>query len=180
MLESLNRNFGLLIGFVLPGFVFLVGLVLLEESETFQEWPQPLAQLGQLGGFLFFVLASTAAGIVLSAVRWVILDNILHATGLEAPSLDYRNLESKQSSFMLLVENNYRYYLFYGNTLIGLLLIGVAAISNQRELTTIDVVRWSALCAILFVASRDSLKRFYTRSRLLMGEAPAFRRKARR
>ena len=94
--------------------------------------------------------------------------------------LDYRNLEMKQASFMLLVENNYRYYLFYGNTLVGLCLLGAAAVSNQTPLTVVSIARWAALCVILYLASRDSLKRFYTRSRLLMGEAPAFKRRARR
>lgn len=179
MLESLNRNFGLLIAFVLPGFSFLVGLALLENSDVLK-WPEELSRFDQVDGFVFLLLASTAVGMVLSAIRWVVLDNFHHATGIDAPRLDFRKLELKQSAFMLVVENNYRYYLFYGNTLMGLLLVGVAAVSDKVEWTAMSAIRWAALCAILFLASRDSLSRFYNRSRLIMGELPAFSQRARK
>lgn len=175
MLESLHRNFGLLIAFVLPGLVFLLGLLWLEDSDELR-WVNEVGRLSQIGSVLLLLLASTAAGIVLSAVRWVVLDNLHHATGLTAPLLDYRNLQLKQESFMLVVENNYRYYLFYGNTLVGLLLLGGSVLSRDVQLTTLAIVRWAALCVVLYLASRDSLQRYYTRSRLIMGESPPARR----
>lgn len=171
MLESLNRNFGLLIAFVLPGFAFLFGLLVLDDERALN-WPQELKRLDQIGAVLFFTLASTAVGIVLSAVRWLVLDNLHHATGLRAPALDYRNLELKQASFMLVVENNYRYYLFYGNTFVGLLLLGISTLSQGTSLSAVMVIRWLALCLVLYFASRDALQRFYSRARLIMGEAP--------
>ena len=175
MLESLNKNFGLLIAFVLPGFVYLVGAVALENGGNI-DWPRQISSLSDLGALLFFVLASTAIGIVLSAVRWIVLDNIHHATGLHAPALDFRNLEVKQASFMLVVENNYRYYLFYGNTLVGVILVGMTGFTHEIEVSTLSIIRWIAICLVLFCASRDSLQRFYARSRMIMGESPPVRK----
>lgn len=171
MFESLNRNFGLLIAFVLPGFVFLWGTTYLEDSPGLT-LPLKENRLDQFGALLVLLLAATATGIILSAIRWLILDHLHHVTGIEAPALDYRNLERKQASFMLVVENNYRFYLFYGNTFIGMLLLGLTAWSQSANLTRLDGVRWLALSVVLFCASRDSLNRYYTRARLIMGVAP--------
>ncbi|MDX1930565.1 MAG: hypothetical protein SFV81_28840 [Pirellulaceae bacterium] len=135
-------------------------------------WPLTESRLDQFGALLLLLIAATATGIILSAVRWLILDHLHHATGIQAPALDFRNLERKQASFMLVVENNYRFYLFYGNTLMGMLLLGLTAFSKDAQLTRLDGVRWLALSVVLYFASRDSLSRYYTRARLIMGEAP--------
>ncbi len=169
MFDSLNRNFGLLIAFVLPGFVFILGHQYLDDPGVL-EWPVREDKLDQFGSLLLVLLASTAVGIVLSAIRWLVLDNLHHVTGIPAPLLDFHKLEQKQASFMLVVENNYRYYLFYGNTLIALLLLGWSAVTSPESLSLAGVIRWSALCAVLYFASRDSLQRYYMRSRLIMGE----------
>lgn len=171
MFESLSRNFGLLIAFVLPGLVFLWGTLYLEDSPRLT-WPSKESGLDQIGAIVLLLLGATATGIILSAVRWLILDHLHHVTGIRAPALDFRNLERKQSSFMLVVENNYRFYLFYGNTFVGMMLLGLTALSQNVALTRLDGVRWLALSVVLFCASRDSLSRYYTRARLIMGEVP--------
>ncbi|MEQ1829928.1 MAG: hypothetical protein ABL921_28455 [Pirellula sp.] len=175
MLESLNKNFGLLIAFVLPGFIYLLGTIAIDNGGSI-DWPHQVKSLNDLGGLLFFILAATAIGMVLSAIRWIVLDNVHHATGLTAPALDYRNLEIKQASFMLVVENNYRYYLFYGNTLMAMVLIGLSGFTNETGLSRLTLIRLLAICLVLFFASRDSLSRFYSRSRLIMGEAAPVRK----
>lgn len=168
MFDSLNRNFGLLIAFVLPGFVFILGLQYLDDPSVL-EWPVRDDKLDQFGSLLLVLLAATAVGIILSAIRWLVLDNLHHVTGIPAPLLDFHKLEQNQASFMLVVENNYRYYLFYGNTLIALLLLGWSAVGAE-SVSLAGAIRWTALCAVLYFASRDSLQRYYKRSRLIMGE----------
>lgn len=170
MFESLNRNFGLLIAFVLPGLVFLLGVQYMEDPSQL-EWAGRPGGIEQVGSLLIVLLASTAIGIILSAVRWLILDNLHHATGIPAPLLDFRKLEERQASFMLIVENNYRYYLFYGNTLMAMVLFGCTYVSNGEPVSASGVMRWIALSAVLYFASRDSLSRYYKRARLVMGEA---------
>ena len=106
MFESLDRNFSLIIAFVLPGFLFLFGSVFLVSYSTADLLSQ-LRPIRQIGGFMFFLLAATACGMILSAIRWAILDTLHRLTGLKSPALDFSKLEGKSSSFMLIVENKY-------------------------------------------------------------------------
>jgi len=108
MFESLERNFSLIIAFILPGFLFLFGAVCLATYSSADLLSQ-LRPIRQIGGFLFFLLAATACGMILSAIRWAILDTLHDLTGLRSPKLDFSKLEGRSASFMLVVENNYRY-----------------------------------------------------------------------
>ena len=168
MFESLDRNFSLIIAFVLPGFLFLFGSVFLVSYPT-ADLVSQLRPIRQIGGFMFFLLAATACGMILSAIRWAILDTLHVLTGLKSPALDFSKLEGKSSSFMLVVENNYRYYLFYGNSLIALLGLFMVAWLEEVPLVTRWLIMLLCLMAVLFLASRDSLKRFYIRTAQIIG-----------
>ena len=168
MFDSLDRNFSLIIAFVLPGFLFLFGSFLLVSYST-AELVSQLRPIRQIGGFMFFLLAATACGMILSAIRWAILDTLHVLTGLKSPALDFSKLEGKSSSFMLVVENNYRYYLFYGNSLIALLGLFMVAWLEEVPLVTRWLIMLLCLMAVLFLASRDSLKRFYSRTAQIIG-----------
>lgn len=80
MFDSLNRNFSLIIAFVLPGFLFLFGSVFLVSYPT-ADLVSQLLPIRQIGGFMFFLLAATACGMILSAIRWAILDTLHVLTG---------------------------------------------------------------------------------------------------
>ena len=168
MFESLDRNFSLIIAFVLPGFLFLFGSVFLVSYPT-ADLVSQLRPIRQIGGFMFFLLAATACGMILSAIRWAILDTLHVLTGLKSPPLDFSKLEGKSSSFMLVVENNYRYYLFYGNSLIAMLGLFAVAWLEEVPLVTRWLIMLLCLMAVLFQASRDSLKRFYSRTSQIIG-----------
>jgi hypothetical protein len=42
-----------------------------------------------IAGFLYVTLASTAGGVVVSAIRWAIIDTIHHWTGVAAPNWNF-------------------------------------------------------------------------------------------
>src|SRR5437667_438340 len=76
-----SDNFGLLIAYLLPGFValwalrpFVGGVDLLLAA--------PPGAAPSVGGFLYGTLASTAAGLVVSGVRWAVVDQVYHRTGI--------------------------------------------------------------------------------------------------
>lgn len=177
MFESLERNFSLIIAFILPGFLFLFGTVFLVTYAT-ADFVSQLRPIRQIGGFMFFLLAATSSGMILSAIRWAILDTLHYLTGLKSPALDFGKLEGKSSSFMLIVENNYRYYLFYGNSLIALLGLLVVAWLEEVPLASRWLPLVFSLMAVLFLASRDSLRRFYSRTSQIIGIPTASRRKS--
>ncbi len=58
-------------------------------------------------------MGSLAAGLTVSAVRWAIIDQIHHATGLSLPDFNFSRLTEHLLAFQLAVEHNYRYFQFY-------------------------------------------------------------------
>ncbi len=112
MTESLDRSFGLMIAFLLPGFTCLCGFCAF--SPTLAAWlsAEP-SQEPSLGGFLYAVLGSLAVGLTVSAVRWATIDTLHHSTGLKRPEFNFSQLSEHLAAFQLAVEHNYRYFQFY-------------------------------------------------------------------
>lgn len=164
MSEITDRNFGILIAYLLPGFVALTALA--EYSEPVRAWLGTAAGTGPtVGGFLYVTLASVAAGLTVSALRWLILDTIHHHAGVPRPQWDFAALPANLPAFQGAVENHYRYYQFYGNALIALLLALPGPLTRAFPanvgLATAAVL---GLSALFFVASRDALRKYYTRT----------------
>jgi len=176
MNELSEKNFGLLIAYVLPGFVTLWGISLF--SPTVDSWITT-SQHGAptVAGFLYVTLASLSAGLTVSAIRWILIDSIHHATGVKPPKWEFANLDDRLQGFLALVENHYRYYQFYANTLIA----GAMAYAAHFSRHGINLCQpiWPTLGFILlelvFLAgSRDALRKYYSRVERLLEttEAP--------
>lgn len=168
--STTTKQFGLLIAYVLPGFVALVGLVPL--SATVAHWLTPVANADfGLGPPLYAVLGATAMGKVLSCFRWVLLDHAHKWTGVRRPAWDDRRLDQVLGGFDYLVQSHYRYYEFCGNTLLAVL----GTYGLNRALGTLPFLGlWTdlgmaALGLVLFAASRDALRNYYTRTGQLIG-----------
>lgn len=166
-----SGQFGLLVGYLLPGFLGLVGMAPL--SPTVADWLRG-AHLGDsgIGPPLYAVLSATMFGMILNCVRWVVIDHILAWTGVVAPAWDFRLLESRLKSLTFLVEHHYRYYQFYSATLLAVLwTYPIHRVMNTSPFlgvgTDLGVL---ILCAILFAGSRDSLAKYYQRAGQLVGD----------
>lgn len=160
-----DSSFGLTIAYLLPGFTSLWGLAAL--SPTIRTWlGTPASESPSLGGFLYVTVASLTAGLVLSTLRWVMLDSIHAWTGLKPPKRDFSRLQERGAAFSTLIADLYRYYQFYGNMICAAAFsyaiwrfIGPTA---QASLWT-DVL-FLALEILLFAGSRDTLRKYYQRS----------------
>jgi hypothetical protein len=122
-----------------------------------------------VGGFLFVTVASLAVGMTLSAIRWSLIDTIHGLTGLPAPVLDFAGLGEKVGAYVLLIEIHYRHYQFYANMLIAL---AVAYVAYRARLGG-HAIGWVDLGvlmleAVFFVTSRDTLRKYYTRTQHLL------------
>jgi hypothetical protein len=167
-LDQLDKNFGLLIAFGLPGFLVFTQLPpqLMTPLASFMlQNDQP-----SIGSFLYTLPASIGCGIILSAIRWMLVDSAVYWTGVRKPNLNFRSMDTKLQAFGLLVEHNYRFYQFYSNSLVAiLLLVGMRFRIDGRP--SPETLFWlSLLCVVLAAASRDCLARFYQRARLVLGE----------
>lgn len=113
MRDVTGQNFGLLIAYVLPGLTALWGVSFF--SATVRGWLNgPGSEQPTVGGFLYVTIASIAAGLTVSTVRWMTVDQLHEATGLRRPPFDYTRLQANLEGFDLLVRHHYDYYKFHG------------------------------------------------------------------
>ena len=159
-----TSNFGLLIAFVLPGFVLLWGIA--PYSQTVTHWlAHANSDAPTVGGFLYVTLASVGLGQLVSTLRWLLIDSLHHRTGITPPAWSFRELRSKEASgaFERLVDDHYRFYQFHANGFVALTLAflthGVATGFSTSGFVAV------VLCdVLLFVGSRDTLSRYYRRA----------------
>lgn len=105
MNQSFDGNFGLIIAYILPGFLCLAGVS--RFSPMVAGWMSVAPSAAPtLGGFLYVALGSLGAGMLVSAFRWLIIDTLHHKTGLSLPNLDFSRLQNNLEAFELAVEHN--------------------------------------------------------------------------
>ena len=169
--EGSVNDFGLLIAYVLPGFVALWG-------GTYVAGPLRPWLLGEagggptVGGFLSTTVAAVAAGLTASTIRWLVIDTLHHGTGVRPPDWDFALLGERVAAFGLVVDHYYRYYQWYGNTLVALAWV-LAARRWSVGLAPVGATDLGilALMAVLYLGSRDALRRYYTRGGQLLRSA---------
>jgi hypothetical protein len=176
--ETSITNFGLLIAFLLPGFVALWGVSYV--SEPVRSWfgASP-DDAPTVGGFLYVTLASIVAGLTVSTVRWMVIDTLHHATGLARPAWDFSLLQQHVAAFDVLVEFHYRYYLFYANMIVAItfttLMRHAVASSGPFAIDFSDAA--AVILSLLFLAgSRDTLSKYYRRGDALLARVPQGKR----
>ena len=166
-MEIYSRQFGLIIAYILPGFIALVGVAPLLPLVAL--WLRPLSNGIELGPPIYALLAATAVGMIVSCFRWLLIDPLLRLTGVPQSVSNYRLLEDKLEAVNYLVEAHYRYYQFYANALIGILF----AYLVNRFLHTSMLLGFGTdlgvliLCAVLLAGSRDALSKYRHRSHQL-------------
>ncbi len=167
MKDLSEKNFGVVIAFLLPGFLLLWGLSF--SSSEIATWSarSDAKDTSTIDEFFFATLASLAAGLLISAARWATVDQILCLLGVTPTALNFSKLKDKDclKAFQEAMENHYRYYQYYSNTLVA--IIGACAYHfvNGEEwpsLTLLGVVLPAIV--ILCLASRDCLRKFYARA----------------
>ena len=125
MKEITEKNFGVIIAFWLPGFLFLWGLSFSLPSVA--SWLATSTASGgaKVGEFLFATVASLAVGLVINAIRWAFVQELLlyGLTRLRRANINYGSLTNKDvlSAFNGAIENNYRYYQYYSNAFVAII-----------------------------------------------------------
>lgn len=163
-------NFGLVVAYLVPGFVILWGLSW--HFPIVASWLNGASQNAPTVGDLFYAtLASVACGMIANMARWAILDTIHHHTGVRVPAWDFSRLHERLAAFEVLVEFHYRFYQFGANALIALLFTYIAyrtstaGVADQWGVRDIGFV---VVCVVLFLGSRDALRKYYRRAGALL------------
>jgi hypothetical protein len=162
MTDTLSRHFGLIIAYVLPGFIGLAGIALL--APAVGDWLRPVNQ-GELsvGPAVYVILAATTVGMIVSCFRWLIIDHFHHWMGVIRPAWDDSRLEEHLGAFNYLVEVHYRYYQSYANMIVAIVL----AYAPNRIMEWLPFLSAGTdagvliLCTVLFLGSRDALLNYY-------------------
>lgn len=170
-MNSSTNQFGLMVAYLLPGFIGLAGIA--SFVPVVATWLRPTTYAeASLGPPIYAVIAATTIGMLASCFRWLLIDHIHERTGVVPPIWDDTQLEERIVAFNYLVESHYRYYQFVGNTLIAVL----AAYGLNRFMDTSPLLGVGTdvavvfLSAALFAASRDALSKYYTRTGRLVGQ----------
>jgi hypothetical protein len=166
-----NENFGLVIAYILPGFVALWGVSFF--SPTVESWIT-VSQQGAptVAGFMYVTLASIGTGLTVSGVRWLIIDSIHHVTGLVRPAWKFVNLDDKLKGFITLNEAHYRYYQFFSGMFVAVAFTYSAwLVWNGKGLRAVGWanLHFVVLETVLFANSRDTLAKYYSRVAQLLG-----------
>jgi hypothetical protein len=164
-----SNNFGVLIAYLVPGVTALWGLS--SFSPSLRAWfASTPKDAPTISGFLYLTVASLAAGMTVTAIRWACLDLVHAATGLTAPDLDFSRLPGKVDAYNLLIEIHYRHYQFYSNMFVATAITWIChRISSQPpcQITWIDP-GFLLVEAIFFLTSRDTLRRYFHRTEQLL------------
>lgn len=172
MKEVSNRNFGLMIAYLLPGFIAMWGVGYV--SPTVSRWltlATTCETLPTFAGFLYITLASIALGLVINGVRWLLIDSINERTGLARPDWDDSNLEIKRNAFDIVVEHHYRYYQFYANSLISTVILYVAFRHSTRDIQPpyLPEVGLILITFVFWKCQRDLIQKYYHRALSVLG-----------
>ena len=162
MRDVSTANFGLLIAFVLPGFILLFGLE--PWSPTVASWLSGATSEGPtVGGFLYVTVVSVGLGQIVSTTRWLLIDSLHHVTGIEKPNFRFDRFSDSVAGLEQLIEMHYRHYQWHANGLVALtgccLLRGMAYGFSAKLVSSVVITN-----VLLYAGSRDTLKKYYRRA----------------
>jgi hypothetical protein len=173
MADETSKVFGIMMAYVVPGFIGLTGLV--PVFPTIGEWLQPVnnASYG-VGPTIYAILAAIAVGLILSCFRWLLLDQMHHWLGLRRPKWKGQGTADSMEAVNFYVLNHWKYYEFCGNTLIAAtwsylmhrLYQTSSLLSSGTDLGMV------ILFLVLLAASRDALRRYYHGIHDLFAQSP--------
>jgi hypothetical protein len=165
-----NDTFGPLVAYLVPGATVLFGLS--PFSPTLQAWlAASAATAPTIGGFLYLTVAAIATGMVVSAIRWALIDRLHAWTGLPPPSLNFARLGENVEAFELLIEIHYRHYQHFSNMFVATLIAYICHRVAQGHVEPLGLLDlgFVALEVVFFAASRDTIRKYFRRSEDLLG-----------
>jgi hypothetical protein len=96
--HSLESSFGLVIAYLVPRAVALWGAGCL--FERIRTWFGVSAEGSPtIGDFLYDSLGSILAGLLVSRIRWAMVNKIYHATGIKEPNWNFSRLPGRLRAF---------------------------------------------------------------------------------
>lgn len=165
-----QQNLGIVIAYLMPGFLCLWPLG--GYSPDVRAWLTGPEDSGPtVAGFCYVTLASLALGLLTNMTRAVLLDPIHHRTGIRKREWTYQTLQQNLAAIEFLVSNQFRYYQFAGNMLVG--VIFAYAVYQGKAPWSWGLLCGAALTALLlWFGSRSTLRTYYLRLGEVLAPVP--------
>jgi hypothetical protein len=168
MKDVTENNFGVIIAFLLPGFLFLWGLSFSNNDVATWLTNMSSKDAPQIGSFLYTTVASLALGLLIDAIRGAVIDEIFYRFfNLEWPAINSSKLKNKDTlaAFNAAIQNHYRYYQYYANSVVAVAAAFAAYVIAGKSLSAEIAIPIGALLLILLYVSYDELKSFNERAK---------------
>jgi len=169
--ESIDRYFGLAISYLMPGMVALFGLSY--RLPELRSWFGLVAEHDTtFAGFLFVMVASIGVGLMLSAARAFVLEEL---TTLAKPRTgDWSKRQAVEAQYQALICSHYDYYKCYGNTAVAVVIFAVCYLWTTAAVLTVwdwlaAVVPLGIVVALLLWAAINAIHRFEDKRGDLLG-----------
>lgn len=168
MKTATTESFGLLIAYLIPGFIVLWGMS--HFSSDIQGWMGVAERSTEsIGGFLYGTVAAIGAGLTASTVRWLLIDPIHHWTGIRPPTWEVGNLHTHTTVLEILIDSYYRYFQFYANSAVAITFAATTHwIADGFQWVEFAVV--FALCTLFLAGSRNTLSKYYAQVKDILSE----------
>jgi hypothetical protein len=164
-----TRWFGYLVAYVVPGLLTLWGMS--HQSPDLARWLRGVGETGPgVGGVLYAMVACVGLGMTASLLRWLVLDHPLAWAGLKRPRVDEALLAGRLEAFDYQVDHHYRYYQFYGNTLVAGCFAYAFARSAYAPHWLVDL-GLLVLAAAFVAGARDALTHYFAGIEQVLGLA---------
>jgi hypothetical protein len=170
-----TTSFGLLIAFLLPGLIGLMGLAFWSEAieDVFATFITKEANIGLL---LLVTLSALTLGLVVSVFRWVLFELVL-CHGDQLTPEDFEGLvadETRLEAFRAIADQHYRYHQFWGGITITLPILFLGLLRQASD--SLGGVRWTLGVTVGFlvvefamaVAAREAYLRYVRRGRSIL------------
>ena len=128
--DHLTKSFGLIIAFIVPGMIGLYAASF--PVPALRDWfGVASSQPPTVSGFLFVNVAAAGAGVFLSGIRWLVLEYWFWEEKDPGGRISIAERQRSEPVYQNLVAQFYDFYLFYGNTLVALILLYFAWVFTE-------------------------------------------------
>ena len=162
-MEKLGLNFGLVIAYLIPGFLGLYALS--ERVVAIKNLLGGDNKIPEKAAIVPLLVLALAIGMIINSLGWGLIRPLIALSGVRRPEkLDYTKLTASDIKvYNVIVEDNFRYHQFYSNMLVAVLLLAPLWWVRPFGANVVRNVSFLIVVVVMFMAARDSLKRAYTR-----------------
>ena len=162
-----EQNFGILIAYVLPGWIALLGVG--EFSPDIRMWLGTANRETTIGGFLYSTMSAVALGLVLNTVRQAAVESTSKWCRPMNLSRDYRVLHDRIEAVDFLVLNQFRYHQFHGNSAIACSFT-LCVLASHGSISDGMAFAILALIGVMVYGAAKCLSIYYNRLREVLAE----------